>query len=64
MRLKITKVSDRYLAVANPSEGVSWESPEPMELYELIDKLEELGFNYRDIQDIITEANDRGIGHM
>jgi hypothetical protein len=65
MKLEIRKIGDRYWAKAKrPREQIDWETLSPMEMEPLIEKLLQLGFNYRDVQDIITEANDRGEGHM
>jgi hypothetical protein len=63
--LYIKKEGNGYTAVVRrPRAEMVWQTDAPMEMEPLIQKLLQLGCNYRDLQDVITEANTYGDGYL
>ena len=65
MMLVEKKGENSYTAkVVRESEGVDWESSEPMTLGEVSKKLKELGCHPLDVQGVLAEAARYGRGHF
>ena len=61
MAIKISKVGDLYAAKITPphGRGLTWETKEPMDLDELIQKLLSLGCHQTDIGDVLYEIDPK-----
>ncbi len=59
MSIKIRREKERYIAEVTPSPKlpVIWETENPMNAKELIDRLLELGYHLQDIVDAFTFAD-------
>ena len=56
--IEFTKVGERFTVRAHSElRGVRWESPHPMSIDDLIQKLQELGFHPTDIGDALFFAD-------
>ena len=64
MALKISTVGDLYAAKITPphGRGLNWETKEPMDLDELIQKLLSLGCHQTDIGDVLYRIDPKLIG--
>lgn len=64
MAMEIKKVGNLFVAKTTPphGKGVHWETKEPMDLDELIEKLLSRGCHQTDIGDVLYEIDPKLIG--